>query len=354
MKTNRIYLDQNGTTNSTTDIMKKLREKLNSNKTIDISIDNTEEGNKKTPSNHKQNKVEVIFSVSGETMEKTGIKDEKANCNSDEKTPTISKDIFNSDKIKNTSSGCFDRLSDDFDLMSNISESFYSESFHDFGEIHHEFCECSYCEDGMSGFSRLSNILQTPVQFNPPQIKLYLRSEEDYKKFGLIKDKNLFRSPSNITHELLPVSLKDDEKYKRKLFRFIRKPEFKNSKTDTYKLSRKYSEAFNYENSPYTGKRKKVNSVKKNFEAEHVFEDNNVKKNTKDNSRIFKFYSDKNIGFIKKWQVQLKMAEMDDDVETDLDQLKAAERHIHRELGEGIKFYLKNKKNVRNYALHNN
>lgn len=43
--------------------------------------------------------------------------------------------------------------------------------------------------------------------------------------------------------------------------------------------------------------------------------------------------------------------EMDDDVETDEDQLNAAKRHVLRELQEGIKSFKKNKRHVRNSIL---
>lgn len=42
---------------------------------------------------------------------------------------------------------------------------------------------------------------------------------------------------------------------------------------------------------------------------------------------------------------------MDDDVETDDDQLNAAKRHVQKELGEGIKSFKKNKKFVRNFTI---
>lgn len=42
---------------------------------------------------------------------------------------------------------------------------------------------------------------------------------------------------------------------------------------------------------------------------------------------------------------------MDDDIETDDDQLRAAHKHITKEFEEGIKAYKKNKKNVRNLSL---
>lgn len=45
---------------------------------------------------------------------------------------------------------------------------------------------------------------------------------------------------------------------------------------------------------------------------------------------------------------------MDDDVETDDDQLHAAKRHVQRELGDGQKDFKKNKKNVRNITILKN
>ena len=39
---------------------------------------------------------------------------------------------------------------------------------------------------------------------------------------------------------------------------------------------------------------------------------------------------------------------MDDDVETDDEQLRVANRHVIKELGEGLKMFSRNRKNVRN------
>jgi hypothetical protein len=45
---------------------------------------------------------------------------------------------------------------------------------------------------------------------------------------------------------------------------------------------------------------------------------------------------------------------MDDDIETDEDQLYSAARHISKEMAEGIRYFTKNKKNVRNMSLIEN
>jgi hypothetical protein len=39
---------------------------------------------------------------------------------------------------------------------------------------------------------------------------------------------------------------------------------------------------------------------------------------------------------------------MDDDVDTDDDQLRVAYKHVIKELGDGMKMFSRNKKNVRN------
>ncbi len=44
---------------------------------------------------------------------------------------------------------------------------------------------------------------------------------------------------------------------------------------------------------------------------------------------------------------------MDDDVETDDEQLRVAFRHVIKELGEGLKMFGRNKKNVRNMTALN-
>jgi hypothetical protein len=87
-------------------------------------------------------------------------------------------------------------------------------------------------------------------------------------------------------------------------------------------------------------------SEKKIYSSEFQFESENENQN-------FRLFNDNDIGFSQRWQQQLKCAEMDDDVDTDEDQLQAAGRHIMKELGEGIRAYEKNKRNVRNLHLRN-
>ena len=189
-----------------------------------------------------------------------------------------------------------------------------------------------------------------------------IKSPKTYKKFGLSVRVDMPNSPSDQTHRFLPLKYKNDEKYKTRLFKYLRKPQNPHNKTETCKFVKfnKHSQHFDGNMSKYYDsfgmKMRKVSSEKKVYEAHHSFEDNRAYVDHKGQHppQYFKFYSDKDIGFTAKWQKQLKATQMDDDVETDEDQLNAAERHIKREVGEGIRSFIKNKKNVRNFSFLNN
>jgi len=206
------------------------------------------------------------------------------------------------------------------------------------------------------------DLFQGKITFQNIKFNKNLKSPLNvWKSFGLVQNDDIPTSPSNHTHNLLPLKYKNDEKYKSRLFKFLRKPQIPHNKTETCKFVkfRKYSERFDGNISKYYDslgmKMRKVSSEKKVYEAYHLFEDNRAYFDDKGRHppQYFKFYSDKDVGFTAKWQIQLKSAEMDDDVETDEDQLYAADRHIIREVGEGIRSFIKNRKNVRNYAMIN-
>lgn len=93
----------------------------------------------------------------------------------------------------------------------------------------------------------------------------------------------------------------------------------------------------------YKLKRRKVHSVQRCYENEHGLYDQNGEIN------FFKIFSDTQVGFTKNWQSQIKQTDMDDDVETDEDQLYAAMRHVKNELRDG-NFYWNKKgsKTIRN------
>jgi hypothetical protein len=263
---------------------------------------------------------------------------------------------------------------------SSMGKSFYSDSESNYPSLLScSQCDCEECNDNCScheshfyeGLEKEINrrekdrIRQQELENTHLlskkmlKLKLELNNPKDFTEYRLTRSQ-VPLSPSNVTHDLLPLRYKDDEKYKKRLFDYLRKPEFGGLKTDTLKLStnqRKFSQAFDGNLTKYyetTGmKRRKVTSEKKLFEAEHAFTDNRAVPSESGQlpPQYFKIYNDKDIGFPTRWQKQLRQSEMDDDVETDEDQLRAADRHIIRELGDGIRYYVKNKKNVRNLAL---
>lgn len=77
-----------------------------------------------------------------------------------------------------------------------------------------------------------------------------------------------------------------------------------------------------------------------------------LKSNDKEYS--FPLYKDEDIGFNKLWQIHVKESRVDEDVDTDKEQLTVADQNGLRELKEGIELIrsgdwkrLRNKPNIR-------
>ena len=182
--------------------------------------------------------------------------------------------------------------------------------------------------------------------------------EYDYLKFNLHKNlESKPSSPSKINHEFLPEKYKNNEKYKINLFKYLRNPSISNNKTLSckYALYKKQCEKFdgnitkNNLNEYFILKKKiKIFSCMKDYLSEHSFCDNNG------NYNYFYFYSDNDIGFSSKWQKPLHIASMDDDVESDDQQIKYAKKHCKKELISAIQLFTKNKNFSRNYKLYHN
>lgn len=146
-------------------------------------------------------------------------------------------------------------------------------------------------------------------------------NERNYRQYGLRENSEYLGqrvSPDNTTHRFLPDSKKDNEKYKIKLFQFLRKPEHSDSKTETCKHMqyRKHSALYGTYISYlkldgnltkfynlFDFKKRKINSEKKIFESLHPFQ---AKINGENVSQYFKIYADKDIGISSRWQQQLK------------------------------------------------
>ena len=140
------------------------------------------------------------------------------------------------------------------------------------------------------------------------KLKEFENDLSDISKHGLCVRESDPESDSKITHQLLPSKYRDDEKYKKKLVKFLQLPNLPNVKTDKLKfnIKRKFTEINNgnltkfYDNLGTDFR--KCCSVKKNFEGLHSLEYDEGK------TQIFKIFKDSEIGITKSWQRQLKIS----------------------------------------------
>ena len=176
-----------------------------------------------------------------------------------------------------------------------------------------------------------------------------------YKKFNLIRNRTAFRDEDSPIHRLLPYPCKDNEAYKKNLFRYLRRKTFGNYKTDTCKFNdilqkRETNSKVDF----IIQKRKKIVSERKIYSNEHIFFNYKLENGRTINTTpvIFKFYQDNDIGFFSKWQKPLHEAEMDDDVDTDDETLSYSAKRVMQELAEAVTDFHKNRKMCRNYAKY--
>ena len=150
-----------------------------------------------------------------------------------------------------------------------------------------------------------------------------------------------------ISHELIPPHLRDNENYKILVTKSIKDPKIKTNKTFTKqdfcqidkndKLSQDFS---------LLGKRKKVKSAKKIYIGEMTL------KNCDKNLESFPFYRDEDIGIIEEWQEFIIEANMDEDCETDEELILKLNDIVYNDLEEGINL-LKNHKDSPQELLAN-
>jgi hypothetical protein len=172
-----------------------------------------------------------------------------------------------------------------------------------------------------NSISLKSDISSKPLK----NVKNKTIAKEEQGKYGkTVTDYSLYENsdlepstPSLLTHQYLPSNYRDKEHYKHNLFKFLRKPEYSDHKTDACKqlLFRNSRQSYGKYiitildgnltkyNSIYGMKRKKVFSEKKIFNAERGFKDPYNKE-----IQLFKVYTDKTIGFDLRWQKPLKCA----------------------------------------------
>jgi hypothetical protein len=121
---------------------------------------------------------------------------------------------------------------------------------HDTGEC----CELDEESDNHSGTSNTSDESRFNCSFTTA-LNISKFQEEITNDTASLKNPRKFKlkrnedddpiSATKITHKYLPINLKDDEQYKSKLFKYLRKPMFSETRTDTHKIKpRKFSELY--------------------------------------------------------------------------------------------------------------
>ena len=149
-----------------------------------------------------------------------------------------------------------------------------------------------------------SEKIKENIILNFPKLKDFEKDYSEISKFGLLH-KNFFDNlpEKEITHDLLPIELKNDDEYKKRLLNFIQLPFVKKNKTDFQKFNKKkkFSEYFNekiisYNNPRVEDEFRMCTSLNKNFDRFFSLE------NQENNCDIFKIYKDHEIGITKLWQ----------------------------------------------------
>ncbi len=187
----------------------------------------------------------------------------------------------------------------------------------------------------------------------------------NYKDYNLVKNCYADLKSTSPIHRFLPYCYKNDEKYKMRLFKFIKEGKFENSRSATGKYfhflnnEMKFNKniikknSFITENDYFINKKiKKILSTKKIYISERIFYNTIIKNGhtltDKNNPIKFEIFFDRDIGFEKKWQKDLKENDMDDDVASDDETLKYANDKIYEDIEEGIENYTHNHFRLRN------
>jgi len=180
-----------------------------------------------------------------------------------------------------------------------------------------------------------------------------------FTKFSLEKREtpNYLCTSDKVTHKYLPLRLKNNSKYKKRLFKYLRRDLTHKSKNESCSYMKMMKDSFrtagNFRKlrglNDDEGKKiqscvlKKTKSYVKDFEVQDYCTGEAVK---------FNLYQDNLIGLSEEWQNQLKITEMDDDIVTDDDQLEAATRHIRKEARESVFLVKESLTKIRNLTRY--
>lgn len=182
-------------------------------------------------------------------------------------------------------------------------------------------------------------------------------NKESYLDYHLKKNPDYLKEgkSSRVFHPFLPKEYKNDENYKVNLFNYIRDVRIPPAKTQSCKQATYLSSCLSfdsnlckyeklYENFP---KKKRVpKSTRKFYQGEVPLYDENG------NKYYFKIFRDEDIGFTNRWQKKIIIADHDDDVNSDSDQITYAKSVCLKDLCEGIKYFNRNHNYCFNYRVH--
>jgi hypothetical protein len=145
-------------------------------------------------------------------------------------------------------------------------------------------------------------------------------------------EENLSNIPAG-NKKLIESSKKNDEIYKLLMIqKHLKRPQVNEYKSAKKAQDLKWLDEDEAQNN--LGKRKIFHSTKKRY-------DGNLSLKSNDGIKNFKVFRDSEVGLTKEWQSPLILNNNsdDEDIETDKEQIKLAQGHIHKELKQAVKFY---------------
>ena len=156
--------------------------------------------------------------------------------------------------------------------------------------------------------------------------------------------KNSSLNNDNHYHVYLPKKYKDDEKYKARLYKYLKCEREKNYSHSYILPGIKTKNISPKRKLPKMQKIKKLFSVKKKDINKIIFFGDKGEKR-------FNFYKDENIGIGKNWQLSNLYKDFDNDVESDEEQIEKGKNKMLNDLKIGIVRWSQNKNNCFNYKL---
>ena len=157
-------------------------------------------------------------------------------------------------------------------------------------------------------------------------------------------NKNGTLNEDNLSHIYLPKKYKDDEEYKSRLYKYLKCETEKYRPNPIFGIKTKnISVKNNFSKIPKT---KRLLSVRKKDINKIIFFDNK-------DERTFDLYKDEQIGIGKKWQISSLYKNLDNDVESDDEQIKKGKEKMMKDLKLGIVRWSQNKNSCFNYKMLN-